>query len=204
MKQLTKPFVDIFNEVENQKKPFKLPRRRRRKNTENGDVKSCNGGMKSLHTLRRSVKKKKNPGKSARQRQFLDAYISNLFSVAKAVRAVGISRSVYYHWRDNDAEFMEQLDDARESKKDFIENALMAKVAKGDIIAIIFASKCLLSDRGYLPDKLLKLDVHHSESKLNLSKEERDAVVAASTISNETIGLDFSKLRGTGKHHQPH
>jgi hypothetical protein len=204
MHELTRPLRDIFETGNPQ---FKIPRRRRRNNTDMGlsGTPDTSGDRKRLHTLKH-VSDKKDTGKQARQRLFLDAYVKNLFSVAKAVRAVGISRSVYYHWRANDQEFMDRLNDAVETKKDFVEHALMSKVANGDIAAVIFCAKCLLSDRGYRPDSgLLKLDVKHSgNSKLNLSKEERDAVVAASQISPESAGFDLTKLRGTGKHKQPH
>jgi len=49
----------------------------------------------------------------------------------------------------------------------------------GDTIAIIFGLKCLCRDRGYQPDKNMKVDLRtHSE---NLSKDEMDRIVEAAT-----------------------
>ena len=48
-----------------------------------------------------------------------------------------------------DPEFAAKVDAIREAQKDFVEDALIKKIAEGDTKAIIFASKCLLKDRGY-------------------------------------------------------
>ena len=88
-------------------------------------------------------------GKKERQIVFIDAYLANAFNISAACRNVGIDRGTYYRWLE-DEEFVVKLDEAREAKKDFIESQLMKKVAAGDTIAIIFACKCLLADRGYV------------------------------------------------------
>ena len=132
MHELTRPLRDIFETGNPQ---FKIPRRRRRNNTDMG----LSENRKRLHNFEQSQTKRDRTGKSARQKQFLTAYVNNLFSVSKAVREVGVSRSTFYHWRANDSEFMDKLDDVRETKKDFVEDALFQKIEKGDIAAIIFA-----------------------------------------------------------------
>ena len=219
MKQITQPLVDVFSNSGQEKKPFTIPRRNEghskkpgkgdvtltgKETNENGVVKGdpgkwkrvVKGDPKKLHAFEQGVIKKEIPGKSpkeVRQDKFISAYCENMFNISKAAASVGIGRTTFYSWKTEN-EFIEKFMDAVESKKDWIENKLFQKVEQGDVAATIFCAKCLLSDRGYLPDKLMKLDVRHNEeSKLNLTKTERDAIVAAASITPESIGLDFSK-----------
>jgi len=62
---------------------------------------------------------------------------------------------------------------------------LLEKVAKGDTIAIIFACKCLLADRGYVEKNHTHIT---AETKQEFSKEQRDAAVDAFIMS-----MDFSE-----------
>lgn len=88
--------------------------------------------------------------KQARQRKWLGAYKANLFNIAKACREIGINRTTYYRWLENDPRFAEMVHDAREEKIDFIESKLFQKIQKGDTISIIFALKTLAKSRGYV------------------------------------------------------
>ena len=87
--------------------------------------------------------------KKSRQRAWIDAYKAKLFNVSKACKAVGIDRSTYYRWLENDADFAQAVQEAREERLDFIESKLMEIIAEGDTQAIIFALKTLGKHRGY-------------------------------------------------------
>jgi hypothetical protein len=119
-------------------------------------------------------------GKSARQDAFIKAYLASAFNISSACRQIAIDRSTFYKWLE-EPDFARQLNEAKESKKDFIESMLLEKVAKGDTIAIIFACKCLLADRGYVE----RNHTHVTAEAKPFSKEERDAVVNAFVTAHE-------------------
>ena len=88
--------------------------------------------------------------KKARQRAWIDAYKASLFNVTTACSEIGIDRSTYYRWLENDPSFSQTVQEAREEKLDFIEDQLLGKIAEGDTTAIIFALKTLAKHRGYV------------------------------------------------------
>ncbi len=109
---------------------------------------------KMLHSLSHLSDKK---GIRIKQELFLQHYLNCMFNISEAARKTGISREIVYYWKKNDPDFYERFQEATESLKDFVENALFRKIIEGDITAIIFGCKSLCGDRGYLPDRLLKL-----------------------------------------------
>ena len=88
--------------------------------------------------------------RKARQRAWLEAYKANLFNVTEACKVIEIDRSTYYRWLENDPDFGQAVQEAREEKLDFIEDQLLEKIAEGDTTAIIFALKTLAKHRGYV------------------------------------------------------
>jgi hypothetical protein len=137
----------------------------------------------------------KKSGKAERQGAFIKAYLASAFNVSSACRQVDIDRSTYYKWLEDDG-FASKLNEAKEAKKDFIESMLLEKVAKGDTIAIIFACKCLLADRGYVEKNHTHIT---AEAKKGFSKEEKDAAVDA-VIKSINFSNDFNKEDGLIEH----
>jgi transposase-like protein len=135
--------------------------------------------MKQLSTRTRQKEAKDSAltksGKAERQDAFIQAYLASAFNISSACRQVGIDRSTYYKWIE-DTEFISKFNEAKESKKDFIESMLLERVAKGDTIATIFACKCLLADRGYVEKNHTHIT---AESKPVFSKEQHDAAIDA-------------------------
>jgi len=93
------------------------------------------------------------PARSARTREkkkrFLEAYARKLGNVTQACLAAGVSRRVYYDWRE-DPEFRQAVEEVDESQIDYAEHALRLQVMKGNIAAIIFMLKTLGKSRGYI------------------------------------------------------
>ena len=115
----------------------------------------------------------------------VEAYRYSSFNLTEACDEVGIQRSQVAKWLQTDSEFQTRMDDVDEEKKDLVESSLLQKVASGDIAAIIYASKCLLSGpkgRGYDENRTLnaRIDVVHS-------KETADAVIEAAQITPANI-----------------
>ena len=123
----------------------------------------------------------------------IDAYRFSDFNLTTACEQVGIQRQQVVRWLQTDEDFKARLEDIDEEKKDLIESSLLQKVAAGDIAAIIFASKCMLRDRGYVeqvaPQQVnARIDIVHS-------KEEADAVIEAAQITTSSIAhLPAGKL----------
>jgi transposase-like protein len=127
-------------------------------------------------------------GKAERQDAFIQAYLANAFNISSACRQIAIDRSTYYKWLE-DNEFAAKLNEAKEAKKDFIESMLLEKVAKGDTIAIIFACKCLLADRGYVEKNQTHIMAEAKHQPF--SKEQKDAAIDA-VIKSITFSNDFN------------
>lgn len=80
---------------------------------------------------------------------YLKAAELTMGCVREACRKAHISHATYYNYIKNDPEFAAKVEEIREAQKDFVEDALIKKIAQGDTKAILWASKCLLKDRGY-------------------------------------------------------
>lgn len=69
--------------------------------------------------------------------------------VSRAAEATGVSRTTYYNWRREDASFRSRADAVLEEQADFVEGALLERIAAGDTTAIIFYLKTKGRRRGY-------------------------------------------------------
>jgi hypothetical protein len=138
-------------------------------------------GSGRLHNLKRLGGKKE-----IRQNEFLKVFGGNLFNISDAARQIGINRSTVYHWKA-DPDFRQRFEDCIEERKDWLENKLFEKIESGDVACTIFACKCLLKDRGYLPDKLLTVNVDHKDNRLNMTKEQRDSFIESAMVTPETL-----------------
>jgi len=128
---------------------------------------------------------------------FLLVYRDCLFNITKACETAGLDRGKVVAWLQTDEEFKQRLQQIDDEKKDFIEGALMHKIVQGDIAAIIFATKCLLKERGYIESA----QTIHAQVELVRSKEEIDAIVRAAQLSSPQI-LDVPGVRLLEEHIQ--
>lgn len=166
------------------------------KNNRKSGATPCQNGAEGLLAASHCEEKKEDTVDMARrikQDHFIRAYIKHLFTVSKAALEVGINRRTFYNWRA-DPQFLQKFEDAVEQKKDWLENKLFEKVEAGDVACTIFCAKCLLKDRGYLPDRLMTVDFRSKEGLTVLSKDHRDAIVAAALNSNQA---DINNLKGS-------
>ena len=165
---------------------------------------ACNGVIwdsetsEDMHKLERLLKKKDpDAGKAARQAEFLKVFSGNLFNLSAAARTVGISRSSVYGWK-TEPDFKQRFENVMEERKDWLQSKLFEKVEQGDVACTIFCAKCLLSDRGFLPDKLLELHVTNNEKKpIRLLKADRDEIVDAALRTHK---LDLDNLPRSKPH----
>jgi hypothetical protein len=125
--------------------------------------------------------------KRARQRTWVEAYKANLFNVTEACKKIEIDRSTYYRWLENDPDFAQAVQDAREEKIDFIEDQLLERISSGDTTAIIFALKTLAKHRGYVERQEIVGPVTPILPSIDIKilLQNPEIRVALETISNE-------------------
>ena len=80
----------------------------------------------------------------------LEALTKSLGIVSTACETVGISRTTYYKYYNEDTEFKNQADDVSEIAIDCAESKLFELVKAGNITAIIFFLKTKGKKRGYV------------------------------------------------------
>ena len=68
----------------------------------------------------------------------LKSLVSALGVVTSATRSVGINRSTFYDWYNNDENFRNEVDDIKEVAKDFVESQLFGQIKDGNTTATIF------------------------------------------------------------------
>jgi hypothetical protein len=84
------------------------------------------------------------------KKQMIDALEKSLGVVTIACRNVGIHRSTFYDWMNNDPEFKRMADDVSEITLDFAESELHKQIRDGSTAATIFYLKTKGKKRGYI------------------------------------------------------
>jgi len=78
--------------------------------------------------------------------------------VTKALKAAHVSNSLYYRWLKKCPKFKKAIEDVEDYALDFVEDALLKNIKKGDKTCIIFYLKCKGKRRGYIE----KQEIEHS------------------------------------------
>lgn len=85
------------------------------------------------------------------RKKVIESYRKNLGNVTLTCKKVGIDPSTFYEWIKENEEFAAEINFIKEQERgDFVESALMNRIAQGDTTAIIFACKTICKDRGYV------------------------------------------------------
>lgn len=92
------------------------------------------------------------------KKKLIDALESNLGIVTTACKQVGVHRSTYYEWYNNDKDFKKAADDVNDQTLDFVESKLHEKIKDGDTTSIIFYCKTKGKKRGYVERQEIKHD----------------------------------------------
>lgn len=96
--------------------------------------------------------------KRLRQELFIHALVTSNFDVSAACHMVGVTYRCLDHWRTDDLEFRQLVEEIQWHKKNFFERALMDLVEERHPAATIFVNKTVNSDRGYSE----KIQVEHT------------------------------------------
>lgn len=92
-----------------------------------------------------------NPIKTQhKKRQLLEALKKSLGVVSSACAAVGVNRSTYYDYLNNDPDFRAEVEDLKNVALDFAETSLLKQIQDGNTSATIFYLKTQGKERGYV------------------------------------------------------
>ena len=89
-----------------------------------------------------SRQKKFSPDEEAQKKvAFLSALKASKGIIQTACDACGITRAMFYRWRDGDSDFKAKYDEVNDGQIDMVESKLLSKIDDGDTTAIIFYLK---------------------------------------------------------------
>ena len=111
--------------------------------------------------------------KKDRQELFLKHFRDSHGIVSYACQKVGITRTCYYKWRENDPKFKERAEVVEEETIDVVESKLLSAINNDDLTAIIFYLKTKGKKRGYVERVEQDVNVNPFES---LMKELPDKI----------------------------
>jgi len=129
--------------------------------------------MKTIHPNKQAVNDKgeirkdlitKKIKQNDNKKIFLEALEFHLGNITSTCNQLGFSRTQFYQWMDNDADFKKQVDEIGEIALDFVESKLFQKIdgihsktddgivykKEPDTTAIIFYLKTKGRKRGYI------------------------------------------------------
>ena len=111
------------------------------------------------------------------KKALLDALEKSLGIVTTACKKVGIGRTTYYDWYNNDSDFKEKVDDLKNVALDFAESQLHKQIQDNSTSATIFYLKTQGKKRGYIErqevdlssgnEQINKIEIEIVESKGN-------------------------------------
>lgn len=120
--------------------------------SKSGEEKKAPPKETKLNTERKTGKKKKNPTEFRREKAKVDLIKilrKNFGIVSDACEKVGVSRTTFYAWIQDDPKFAEEYHDIQEKVLDFGEAALYRGVKEGNTSLIRFFLENKGRSRGY-------------------------------------------------------
>ena len=84
------------------------------------------------------------------KKAIIEALEKSLGVVTTACKKVGIGRTTFYGWLQDDPEFAKEVDDIQNIALDYAESQLHKQIGKGNTSATIFYLKTKGKKRGYI------------------------------------------------------
>jgi len=106
-----------------------------------------------------------------------------------ACENTGISRTTYYKWYKNDAEFRQRIDETIEAQIDYVESKLMALINSGDTTATIFYLKTKGKKRGW-SEKVQLQAVPTAEQPIEAATPDRSLPMQPQAAIEQADGKD--------------
>ena len=99
----------------------------------------------------------------------LEALEKSLGVVTTAVKSVGVARSTFYKWINEDEDFAKKVKDIDNITLDFAESQLHKQIQDGNTSATIFYLKTRGKKRGYIEKSELDLTSGEEPVKINVN-----------------------------------
>jgi predicted DNA-binding transcriptional regulator AlpA len=103
-----------------------------------------------------------NKSEQLKKESLLKALEKSLGIVSTACESVGISRTTYYKYYNEDEDFKKQVNDIGEATIDFAESSLFELIRSGNTAATIFFLKTKGKRRGYIE----RQEVEHNTNNI--------------------------------------
>lgn len=84
------------------------------------------------------------------KKALIEAMQKSLGVVTQACKTVGVTRTTFYEYYNNDPEFKKACDDVNDIAIDFVESKLFKQIENGDTTAMLFYLKTKAKHRGYI------------------------------------------------------
>ncbi len=108
------------------------------------------------------------------KKQLVEALEKSLGVVTTAVKTVGIHRSTFYDWYNDDEAFRKEVDGIGEIAVDFAESQLHKQIQGGNPTSTIFYLKCKGKKRGYVEKTELSIEGGPSAFKIEIIDNSKD------------------------------
>ena len=108
------------------------------------------------------------------KKQMIEALEKSLGVVTTAVKNVGIHRSTFYNWYNDDEDFKKEVDSIGDIAVDFAESQLHKQIQDGISTSTIFYLKCKGKKRGYVERTELSLTGEPTAFKIEIIDRSKD------------------------------
>jgi len=98
-----------------------------------------------------------NKTEHIKKNALLEALEKSLGVVTSACKKVGVGRTTYYDWYNNDPDFKKKVDELQNVALDFAESQLHKQISENNTTATIFYLKTKGKQRGYTDKSELDL-----------------------------------------------
>lgn len=97
--------------------------------------------------------------KQATKESLVKALTKSRGIIAPAIKAVGVDRTTFIKYYEEDLDFRKAVDDVREGAIDFVESQLLKQIENGNPVPIIFYLKTKGASRGYVEQNNTNLTI---------------------------------------------
>jgi hypothetical protein len=108
------------------------------------------------------------------KKEILEALEKTLGNVTSACKMVGIGRTTFYDWMNNDEEFKKEVDDIQNVTLDYVEGKLINQIRQDNVTSIIFYLKTKGKGRGYVERQEIQTDGFPNKIQVEVIDEGTD------------------------------
>ena len=112
---------------------------------------------------------------NTKKKAFIDVLRLNQGNIKATCEKVGMGRTTYYNWIDDDKDFEIEVQNTNEELIDYAEGQLHTKIHQGNLTAIIFFLKTKGQSRGYIEKQYI--NSRQMTAPIKVFEYEKDEVI---------------------------